>query len=262
MTKTISVGLALAVVSVSMAGCGNYPAPIRSARDIAGAASSENMVVVVSLPLQDWPRLQKFAGLEHFRVAEEMAPEITDAHVKALSGLPLPVLRQVAFAHCRQVTDAGLEALTNLPAIQGMQLIGTSITDQGMLTLATGFPHLRGINVESCRLVTERGFLSLTNSRTITDVGLSLEPFSQTQIENIISTVSNVTWWTISDPGHKLDKAPVRALGESRKITIQVADENNSVKSITSAQPDGAVNGSQPVHSETNGTSSAAGSRR
>ena len=260
MNKTISVGLAIAVVSVSMAGCGNYPAPIRSARDIAGASSAENMIVVVSLPLQDWPRLQKFGGLEHFRVAEEMAPEITDAHIKALSGLTLPILRQVAFAHCRQVTDAGLQALTNLPSIQGMQLVGTSITDQGMLTLATGFPRLRGINVESCRLVTERGFLSLTNSKTITDVGLSLQSFSQAQIENIISTVSNVTWWTISDPGHKLDSAPVRALGESRKVTIHVADENNSVKSITSPQRDGPANGSQPVRSDTNQTSSAAGS--
>lgn len=247
MNKTISVVLAAAVVLVSMAGCGNHPAPIHSARDIAGASSSENMVVIVSLPLQDWPKLKKFAGLEHFRVAEDMAPEITDAHVKALSRLPLPMLRQVAFAHCRQVTDAGLEALTNLPSIQGMQLIGTGITDQGMLTLATGFPRLRGVNVESCRLVPERGFLSLTNSRTITDVSLSLEPLSQTQVENIISTVSNVTWWTISDPGHKLDQARVRTLGESRKITIQVADENNSVKSITFAQSDGATNRSQPV---------------
>ena len=146
------------------------------------------------------------------------------------------------------------------PLRQGMQLVGTSITDQGMLTLATGFPRLRGINVESCRLVTERGFLSLTNSKTITDVGLSLQSFSQAQIENIISTVSNVTWWTISDPGHKLDSAPVRALGESRKVTIHVADENNSVKSITSPQRDGPANGSQPVRSDTNQTSSAAGS--
>ena len=92
---------------------------------------------------------------------------------------------------------------------------------------------------ENCGSVTERGFLSLTNAKTMTDVGFSLEPFSQAQIENIISTVSNVTWWTISDPRHRLDQAPLRALGESQKITIQVADENNSVKSITLAQPDG-----------------------
>ena len=241
MNKISGNALAVVVLSLGTAGCGHYPAPIRSAHDISGTSSSENMVVVVSLPLQDWPKLQKFTGLEHFRVAKEVAPEITDAHLKALSRLPLPNLRQVSFAYCRQVTDTGLQALTNIPSIQGLQLIGTSIMDRGMLTLATGFPRLRGIDVESCGLVTESGFLSLTNSRTITDVGLSLEPFSQDQILGIISTVSNVTWWTISDPQHRLDQAPLRELGQSRRITIQVADENRFVKSITLAQ-DGAAN--------------------
>jgi len=128
--------------------------------------------------------------------------------------------------------------------------------------LATGFPNLNGINVEGCGLLSERGFLALTNSRTITDVSLSLDPVSQAQIENIISAVSNVTWWTISDPRHRLDEAPLRDLGESRKITIQVADENNFVRGITSPQQDGPANGSQPSRLGTNSTSSVAGSHR
>ena len=254
--------IVIAVLSLSMTGCGHYPAPIRSARDIDRTRSSEDMVVIVSLPLEDWPRLRKFSGLQHFRVAEEMASGVTDDHIRALSCLSLPSLRQVSLAHCQQVTDDGLRALTNIPSIQGLQLIGTSITDRGMLILEEGFPRLQGINVEKCRLVTERGFLTLTNSKTITDVSLSFDPFSQAQIENIISTVSNVTWWTISDPRHRLDQSPLRELGESRKITVQVADENNFVKGITTAQPDGAANGSQPFSSETNRSSSAAGSRR
>ncbi len=219
------------------------------------------MVVLVSLPLEDWAKLKKFAGLEHFNIAKQMAAQITNDHIKALSLLKLPLLRQVSLAYCRQVTDDGLQALTNLPSIQGFQLIGTSITDRGMQTLATGFPNLTGINVEGCRLLTVTGFLNLTNSKTITDVGLSFDPFSQDQIENIISTVSNVTWWTISDPRHRLDYASLRQLGESRKITIQVADEKNLVTGITPAQH-GAANGSQPFRSEINQASSAAGSRR
>ena len=131
-----------------------------------------------------------------------------------------------------------------------------------MQTLATGFPKLSGINVEGCRLLTVSGFLSLTNSKTITEVSLSLDPFSQHEIEKIISTVPNVTWWTISDLRHRLDHASLRKLGEARQITIQVADENNSEKGITTAQPGGAANASQPFRSETNRTSSAAGSRR
>jgi hypothetical protein len=236
------IALILGMVVLTTASCGHYPAPIRSARDIKRASPSENMIVVVRLPLKDWPNLQKFTALEHFRVAEEMAPEITDEHVKALSHLRLQKLRDVSFAGCHQITDAGVQALTNITSIQGLQLIGTGITDRGMLSLATEFPRLRGINVERSRSVTEAGYLSLTNSKTISDVGLALEPFSQDQMEHIISSVPNVTWWTISDPHHKLDEARLRELGGSRKITIQVADENNFVRGITAAQPDGAAN--------------------
>jgi hypothetical protein len=186
MNKFTSVVLAVAVLSLMTAGCHHYyPAPIRSARDIDRASSSENVVVVVSLPLTDWQKLQKFTGLEHFRVAEEMALEITDDHLKALSRLDLPKLRQVSLAHCSQVTDAGLQMLTNLSSVQGFQLTGMNITDRSMLTLATQFPSLRGISVERCKQVTELGFLNLTNSRTMTSVRFSRESFSQAQIENI-----------------------------------------------------------------------------
>jgi hypothetical protein len=250
MSQAISTILAVAILSLATAGCGHYPAPIRSARDIDRASSSENMVVLVSLPLEDWPKLQKFIGLEHFRVAEEMASQITDDHIKALSRLQMPKLRQVSLAHCSKVTDDGLQALSNIPSIQGLQLIGIGITDRGLRTLATGFPNLIGINIEGCRLLTVNGFLSLTNSTTITDVGLSIDPFTQEQIESIISTVTNVTWWTISDPRHRLNHSSLRQLGESRKITIQVADENNFVAGITRAQQGGPTNGSQPSRPE------------
>jgi hypothetical protein len=256
------ISVLIAGLCLSVTGCGHYPAPIRSARDINLTPASEDMVVVVSLPLEAWPRLGKFSGLQHFRVAGEMAPEVTDNHVRALSRLSLPRLRQVSLAHCQQVTDDGLRALTNIPSLQGLQLIGTSITDRGMLILAQEFPRLQGINLEKCKLVTVRGFLSLTNSTTITDVSLSLDPFSQAQIENIISTVSNVTRWIISDPRHRLDQARLRELGASRKITLQVADENNFVQGITTAQPNGAANRSQPVQLGTNPTLLPAGSGR
>jgi hypothetical protein len=212
-----------------------HPAPI-SALSIPLTSPSEKMVVVVDLPLDDWPKLQKFKGLETFAVSKKMASEITDAHVKVLSRLKFPKLRQISLAQCSNVTDAGLQALTIFPSIEGLQLIGVCITDRGMLTLGAGFPRLTGINVEKCRLVTERGLLSLTNSR-ITGASFSVEGFSQSQVENIISTISNVTWWTINDSRHVLAHAPLRVLGESRKITIQVWDETNAVQTITLARP-------------------------
>ncbi len=198
------------------------------------------MVVVVKLPLQDWPKLQKFKRLQHFRVAEEMAPEIRDAHIQTFSRLKMPMLRQVSLAYCAKVTDDGIQALARMPSIEGFQLIGIGMTDRGMRTLATAFPRLTGINVDQCRSLTVNGFMSLARSKTITSVGLSLDPFSQTQIEKIISSVASVKWWTISDPHHRLNHASLRRLGMARKITIQVADENDSVTSLA------LMDGSQP----------------
>src|SRR5207248_10845740 len=132
MSQSVSVIVLFAVLSLTAAGCGHYPAPIRSARDIDRTSSSENMIVVVSLPLEDWPKLQRFTGLEHFNIAKEMTSQITDDHIVTFSRLKLPRLRQVSLAHCSKVTDSGIQALTNLPSVQGFQLIGTSITDRGM----------------------------------------------------------------------------------------------------------------------------------
>jgi hypothetical protein len=233
MSQAISTILPIAILSLAVAGCGHYPEPIVSARDVGHVSSSEYMVVLCGLPLEDWPKLQKFTELEHFRVSKDMASQISDDHIKALARLKLPKLRQVSLAYCSMVTDDGIQALTNLPSIQGLQLIGVSITDRGFHILATGFPKLTGINVGGCRLLTVNGFLSLTNAANITDVGLSIDPLSQEQIESVISTVTNVTWWTISDPRHRLDHSSLRQLGESRKITIQVVDENNTVEGIT-----------------------------
>lgn len=233
MSQTLSTVLAVALLSLTV--CGHYPAPIRSARDINRTSSSENMVVLVRLPLADWPKLQKFAGLEHFSIAEEAAATITDNHIEALSRLKMPKLRQVSLAYCSNITDRSLLALTNLESIQGLHLVGTRITDTRMQALATDFPNLRGINVEECQLLTVNGFLGLTNSKTITSVSLSFDPFSQGQIETVFSTISNVIWWTISDPLHRLDLANLRQLGESRRTTIQVVDENKLVTGITTA---------------------------
>ena len=75
----------LAVLSLTAAGCGHYPAPIRSARDVDRTSSSETMIVVASLPLEDWPKLERFTRLEHFDIAKEMASQITDDHIVTFS---------------------------------------------------------------------------------------------------------------------------------------------------------------------------------
>lgn len=251
--------LALSVIMV--AGCAHQPRTIESAWEIRWAPASEYMVSVVDLPIQDYPKLQKFSGLKHLQISGEKRP-VTDKEIRAVGHLQFPQLMQVSLAQCRNVTDDGVQSLTNLPSIQGLHLRAVGITDRGMQVLAARFPNLKSINVEQCRSVTEEGFLDLTISSTINSVVMSQDPFSQQQIERIITMVPNVTWWTISDPRHQLNHESLRQLGDAKNLTIQVVDENNTVEGITRAQPGGPANGTQPIRSETNRTSSAAGSRR
>ncbi len=232
MRRYISNALAIALLAIFVVGCGQQPRTVESAWDIRWTPSSEYMVTANDLPLQDWSRMRKFTALEHFQAFGKTEP-VTDQHLKVLAQLKFPRLRQVSLAYCRKVTDDGIQALTNLPSIRGFHLAGVGLTDHGMHTLATRFSNLKGINVEQCAALTESGFSELTNSPSITSVNMSLDPFSQQQVEKIITTVSNVTWWTISDPRHRLDHKSLRRLGDSNRITIQVVDESKLVRGIT-----------------------------
>jgi len=200
--------------------------------DISLISKTETEIVITDLPSWDWPKLQKFTAIEHLFIAEGVASRITDEHLKMLSRLNMPGLRDISFAYCDQVTDKGICALTNLPSITELQLMGVGITDEGLKTLVTGLPRLDGINVCQCRLLTCIGFLSMTNSPTLKAVGLSLDNLSQVQLQRLISGVTNVTWWTIQDPKGDLDLESLRRLKQQMNITIQIEDAGKSVRSL------------------------------
>lgn len=215
-----------------LCSCGHYPEPIGSSNNIAWTSSDETMIVIDGLPLKDWSRLQKFTLLEHLSIAEDMAPNITDKHIEVLSGLNLPMLRDISLASCSQLTDKGILALTNVPSIISLQLIGAGITDKGLKALAVGMPKLEGINVSQCRYLTPTGLWSLTNSHSVKEVVLSIENLSQEQLWLLISGVPNVTWWTIQDTKGDLNLEPLRNLKKKMNVTIQVEDVNKCVRGL------------------------------
>jgi hypothetical protein len=232
MGRRHALALALIIISLVSSGC-HYPLPVTSKRSIAWASTAEWDLVIVQLPLRDWPRLQKFKALEDLRISEEMASEVSDEHLKVLSKLKFPKLRGVSFWQSSRVTDSGLLLLTNFPTITFLLMAGVGISDSGLEALAKGLPKLDALNVEGCPNVSARGIMSLTNSPTVRSVTISFNLFTQQQVEELISRVTNVSWWLIHDPQGRMDAAPLRQLGLSRGITIQVADENRLVRSIT-----------------------------
>jgi len=215
-------------------GCGQQPKTIRSARAIALTPASETMVAVNGLPLEDWPKLAKFGNLQHLTFSPA---ETTDAHLAALGALRFPALRQIYLPHASKVTDAGLAHLANLPSLQGLQLIGTGITDISLAAFATSFPALTGINVEECDFLTVAGFLALARSPTLAEVSLSLDPLMPADVERIIQAATNVTWWSIRDSRDQLDLGSLSRLAEQQRIRISVLDKNNHARSVTNFRP-------------------------
>jgi len=227
----------LLVIAFITAGCGHYPAPIHSAWSIMFTPASEDMVLIDGLPLGSWHKLDKFRELQHFSIAQNYAEDVTDANLNALSKLTFPKLRQVSLAYAFHVTDSGLNALTNCPTIEGLQLIGLAITDHGLDTLATAFPSLKGINVEECRFLSATGFLALGKSSTIKEVGLSLGPLSQSEIERLIASLPNIMRWDIYDPNGRLSVESLRKIVSGKTTKVYIQDKNHFVSRIGELMP-------------------------
>ena len=223
----------LVAISVLSAGCGHQPKTIRSARSIELTPSSEYMISIDGLPLEDWPKLAKFSKLQHITFSPS---DTTDAHLAAFGTLHFPVLHQIYLRHASKVTDAGVAHLTNFPSLKGIQLIGTSITDESLEAFASSYPSLVGINVVECPHLTVKGFQTLADSPSLTNVSLSLNPLTQSDIENIIQTVPNVTYWSIRDIHGQIKLASLVSLSEKLQIQISIVDKNNVSKTVQNAQ--------------------------
>lgn len=233
----LRVWLVLFTLGVSLLfGCGRYPEPIRSILDIYLTSADRTMIVIVDLNLENWSKLQKFAKLEHFFIAKEMALKLTDAHLQILSHLNFPRLRDVSLSNCQGVTDKGINALVGLPSIESLQLIGTSITDTGMKVLATKMPCLKGVNISQCTSMSITGLLSIARSKTITSVVFSCESLSQGEVERLINEVPNVTRWTIYDPGHNLALQSLQELAVKKNIIIQIEDAKHFVTGVNASR--------------------------
>jgi hypothetical protein len=86
MKQWTSFVLAIVVLSTMTTAGAHYPAPIGSSRDISRTSRSEYMVVIVGLPLKDWPKLQRFSGLDHFLKPQEICARAYSQFVAGRSG--------------------------------------------------------------------------------------------------------------------------------------------------------------------------------
>jgi hypothetical protein len=167
-----------AVVSYDYQDFGLDPGPDRSPpgpawrRIMFGVDSVSNVVaiefvdrrlpIVLSVSTKDLKPVSELKGLTYY------APPlcVTDAGLTYVRGLN--ALRHLDLANCKQITDAGMEHLTELRDLEYLELDSTAISDAGLSHLKE-LKRLRHIRLENTR-ITDKGLLHLSGLTGIEDL--------------------------------------------------------------------------------------------
>jgi penicillin V acylase-like amidase (Ntn superfamily) len=167
------------------------------------------------------PLLNQLADVEVLNLGN---PAVTDAHVRAIQGLPklhsiglmgastgdaaiadlkrFPSLRVLNIS-ATKVTDAGLAQLRDLTALEYLGLKGTAITDAGLVHLKdlTGMTTL---NIADTK-VSDAGLVNLTGMTRLESVNLSNDNVSDAGLAQLARMPSvagiNVTGTKVTDAG-------------------------------------------------------------
>ena len=193
--------------------------PLRSLRDIKRAPSQTDNIWIGELPLNCYSALVKFANLKHVSFHRKNGEGADDQRLQVLSGLGFTNLFDVGLLNCPRVTDRGIRALTNLPALRFLQLEGTAITDAGCSLLA-GTSTVTGVNASYCTNVTRIGILALARSPTVRELGFSLDQIDKKEVPEIIDSMSSGSYCIIVDPKGELNSNELKQRGQTRGIQV------------------------------------------
>jgi hypothetical protein len=213
----------IGLCACTVTGCGRYPAHIQSRRDIGFTSRAETHITITGLGSEDIRALSRLRELHEI----QFKAGATDQQMIALAELRLPKLAQVVLTDCPQVTDMGVMALSQLPALRGLGLRGTGVGDTGCLWIARRM-RLEGINLPRCPKVTAAGLLALARSPTIERLGFSLSDLTQADLLQIIRATRRVTHIEIEITGNadrKLNLPRLRSSASTEGITLLRVDD-------------------------------------
>lgn len=210
------------LVTLLFAGCGQYPEPIRSSRDIKNASTATEMLTIRRLPIGDYPALARFTQVRRIDFYDPSGMGTDDERLKVLAGLRFPCLNDVSLLNCPLVTDAGILSLCRIKSIKTLQLEGTSITDASIEAITAALP-LRGLDVANCRGVTFDGLLHIADAHTLEDISFSVENLNQGQVLDLLRRFKFVKRCEVIDPEGKLDAGTVEHAVPDTQMKILVA---------------------------------------
>jgi hypothetical protein len=216
------VGVLAALLGIFAQSAMARPLILASQADIDVAPASADDLLIRQLPVSAYPGLLKFRKLRRIDFYDRAGHGGNDERLRALANVGLRTVSDISLLNCPEVTDKGIEELRRFPALEELQLEGTSITDAG-LRLLLSVPHIKGINVANCKGVTLTGLKELVASATLDGIGFSTENLNQGEVLALVELVKpNIKDCEITDVQRKLKPGVIVAAAKRRGVNVQV----------------------------------------
>lgn len=216
----LRISLFISIIAAN--SCGSHPADIKSERDINNAPENVERIRIGLLPIKDYPALSRLVNVKDVDFFTMDGTGANDAKLKAFSELEWPELKEVCLLNCPAVTDAGIRQLSKIPSIQGIQLEGTSISDESLVIL-TKSVNLKGINVANCPNVTVKGLFVLAEFENLEELGFSVGSMTQGEVIKLINKTKNVKYLGVVDPDGKIRENELKIAGAEKGISVSVS---------------------------------------
>lgn len=147
------------LLAIPMAGCGQDPTIVRSARDAQRVPPSIRSIDVRSLPESDLPALARLSQVRHLSFTRGFArypASISDGGLERLSSLQLN-LESLSLGFCDNITDTGLGHVARMSSLTALSVMGCPrITDAG-LERVVSMTNLTQLDLRGCPQITDRG---------------------------------------------------------------------------------------------------------
>jgi hypothetical protein len=102
------------------------------------SSKNETHIVILKLPLEEYPALGKFQRLFELRIEDQA----TDETLRVLAEIGFPKLGSLVLPRCSPVTDRGMEYLLQIPSLESLGLTGRAVTDRSV-DVFVRMPNLR-----------------------------------------------------------------------------------------------------------------------
>jgi hypothetical protein len=182
---------------MGLVSCGRYPANLRSGFDIEATSASFYAISIGDLPVELYPKLQKFAKVEQV-LYKPNSEGAMDRKLQILSTLKFTRLGSINCNGLNKPGDVGVLSLVAIQSLEFLQLNNANITDQTIYGLER-FPKLCGISVVGCEQITKDGVIALCKARQWREISFSGELLSMDDVLYIISILPNDVLCCIAD---------------------------------------------------------------